>query len=547
MRRIGIWIRVSTNRQVEGDSPKHHEQRARAYAQFKEWEIAEIYHLEAVSGKDFMEHPETKRMLEDVKRGRINGLIFSKLARIGRNSMELLHIANIFKKYDAALISLGENIDTSSPSGMMFYTMLAGLAQYELEEVKDRIASSSKPRAKLGKSLGGAAPFGYRWENKELVLDENEAPVRKLVHELFFQHKRKRTVANILNEKGYRTRKGLFTDTSIDRMLRDPIVKGQRRANYTQSTGDKKHWTLKPKEEWVFAKAPRLISDELWDACNNILDDMAENKGKVRRKGVHLFSGIVECECGSKMYVRTLSPKYICYSCKNKIAPDDLEEVFHSQLSNFLFSDTEIQSHLDREKQKVEEMEILLDAQKREYQKLKQKVANILELYHDGELSKEAFKEHHEPVYENLKQAEQSMLELEAEIDALRMQSLDNREVVHEARDLHKLWHKFTNEEKKNIIQVITKSIIVGKEDIEINLAYMPALTKKNPSAAGGGSETPPTIQLMTLCNATTWVHRSHQHQAGGIVDGLSCPADGHHTFLHRLAHYFQGFPFELG
>lgn len=479
-KRIGIWIRVSTEDQAQGDSPKHHEHRARSYVEMKGWQVIEVYHLEAVSGKAVLNHPEAKRMLEDVRKGHITGLIFSKLARLARNTRELLEFADIFQDCNADLISMDESIDTSSPAGRFFYTLIAGMAEWERAEIGSRVKASVSTRAKLGKSLGGEAPFGYKWENKELEIDPSEAPVRKLIHDLFLEHKRKRTVARILNDRGYKTRRGAkFSDTSIDRMLRDPIVKGMRRINYTESTGNKKKWKLKPKEEWVFIESPRIIPDETWDGCMRILDEMDQKKGKVRRKGVHLFSGIVQCECGTKMYMRTLSPKYVCFNCKNKISPDDLEEIFQSQLKNFVFSDTEIQSHLNKESRLLVEKQNLHDIRKKEFQTVKQKLSDILELYHEGELSKEAFREYHTPMYENQTKIEQSMMELQGEMDALKMQSLDNRQVLHEAQNLHSHWKRFNHKEKRSIIETITSSIIVGKEDIEINLSYLPTLVKE--------------------------------------------------------------------
>jgi site-specific DNA recombinase len=81
---VGIWIRVSTEDQARGESPEHHEKRARAYAEAKGWKLREVYHLEAVSGKSVMGHPETKRMLGHIASGHITGIIFSKLARLAR-------------------------------------------------------------------------------------------------------------------------------------------------------------------------------------------------------------------------------------------------------------------------------------------------------------------------------------------------------------------------------------------------------------------------------------------------------------------------------
>jgi site-specific DNA recombinase len=64
---VGIWIRVSTEDQARGESPEHHEKRARLYAEAKGWDVKTIYHLEAVSGKAVIQHAEAKRMLNDIK------------------------------------------------------------------------------------------------------------------------------------------------------------------------------------------------------------------------------------------------------------------------------------------------------------------------------------------------------------------------------------------------------------------------------------------------------------------------------------------------
>ena len=476
---VGIWIRVSTEDQVKGESPEHHEKRARFYAESKEWIVKDVYRLDAVSGKSVMEHPETQRMLADIKSGRIDGLIFSKLARLARNTKELLEFAEIFRSYNADLISLQESIDTSTPAGRLFYTMIAAMAQWEREEIAERVAASVPIRAKLGKPLGGQAPFGYQWRDKKLVPDPKEAPIRKLLYELFIEHKRKKTVARLINASGYRTRNGSkFSDTTVTRLLQDPSAKGVRRANYTKSLGENKKWELKPPSQWVFTEIDPIISEELWNQCNAILDEQQKTNHRPTKKAVHLFTSFAYCECGTKMYVPSNSPKYTCQKCHNKIGIHDLESIFHEQLKEFLLSPKEILEYLSKADQSVQEKEELLASLIHEQTKSKQEMDRLVQLYLEGELPKEGFGKHYNPHFERYNQLGEKIPELQAEIDFLKIQNVSSDEVLSEAKDLYERWTVLTPEEKRKIIETITDRIQIGQTEISIQLQFVPGRDK---------------------------------------------------------------------
>jgi len=480
---VGIWIRVSTDDQARGESPEHHEKRARLYAESKGWQVFTVYHLEALSGKSVMGYAETKRMLADIRGGNITGLIFSKLARFARNTKELLEFADIFNQENADLISLEEAIDTSTPAGRLFYTMVAAMTQWEREEIVSRVVASIPIRAKLGKHIGGQPSLGYKWSGKrgearELVIDEEFAPVRKLVYELFLKHKRKKTVAKTLNEQGYRTQAGkLFSDTTVTRLLRDSMAKGERRANHTDSMGGKKNYTLKPASEWVITRCPAIISEDLWNKCNNILDQIEKKRIKVGPPTKTLLAGYVVCEtCAKKMYVyhQTNSSAYTCSKCKTRIPVEDLDDIFRDRLKDFLLTETSVSEYLEKIDVELQERKNLLFVVSEERKKLKEKADEMVNMRIGGEWNKETFVAHFRPIEERMMQIDNQLPELHADVDFLKMQHINGDTVLSDAKDLYNRWNDFTFEDKRHIVEDITKEIIVGREDIRIRLSHLP-------------------------------------------------------------------------
>ncbi len=482
---VGIWLRVSTEDQAKGDSPQHHEKRAHYYAEAKGWEVKEIYHLEGVSGKTVIEHPEAKRMMADIKRGYITGLIFSKIARLARNTSELLTFADFFQKAGADLISLQESIDTSTPAGRLFYTLNSAMATWEREEIASRVAASVPIRAKMGKSLGGRAPFGYQWKDKQFITNPDEVPVAKLMFELFAEHKRVGTVARTLNEKGLRTRaRAEWSDTTVGRLLQDPTFKGRHRLNYT--TRDEKSWVIKPEADWEYIDVEPIVSVEVWDRCNAVL--AAKEKRPRTKRPAHLFAGLAFCECGEKMYVLSNSPKYTCQACRNKIPADDLEAVYVDQLKGFFTSSGQISSHLDKANESLVEKGELVAVKRRELEKLQKEIDRVYRLYVDEKLTGDDFTGFFKPLQDRKKSLEEETARAEAELDFMKVNRMSADEIVSEAGTLYGRWPKLTREERRSVIESITEKITIGKGNdgtIEIELAYMPAQASEVLSCKG--------------------------------------------------------------
>ncbi|HEV2561743.1 MAG TPA: recombinase family protein [Rhizomicrobium sp.] len=488
---VGIWIRVSTEDQARGESPAVHEKRARLYAEAKGWNVREVYDLAGVSGKAVMAHSEAQRMLADVRGGRITGLIFSKLARLARNTKELLEFSEEFRKYGADLISLAEAIDTTSPAGRLFYTMIAAMAQWEREEIASRVAASIPIRAKLGKPLGGKTPFGYRLEGGKLVPDPKEAPVRKLIYELFIEKKRRLAVARILNERGHRTSTGKkFSRQTVERLIRDMSAKGIHRVNYTHLSDDGVV-RPKPEEEWVLRDVPPIVSVELWEEANAILETQRKTRTHIGRRAVHLFAGLTYCACGHKMYVPSRNPRYRCTPCGNSIAVTDLEAIYHGELKGFLFSDVQITAHRLRTDELLARREEEVGHLAGEAHSVQQEMDKVYRLYQSDQITGEGFALRYRPLEERLKALQSELPSAQAALDVLRIHHLSQDAVLADARDLHSRWNSLSYAEKRDVVEAITKRITVEKEGVVIELRYDP--DRVPPPHAGSGNSPAPS------------------------------------------------------
>ncbi len=473
-RNVGIWIRVSTEEQAKGEAPEHHLERAKMYAIARGWNIVEVYDLAGQSGKAVVEHPEAKRMMADVKRGHIQALLFSKLARLSRNLREVQDFGDFFRVNNADLVSLNESIDTSTAGGRMFFHLLGVFAQWEREEIVERVNASVITRAKMGKPINGMAPYGYRWVDKKLVPHPDEAPIRSKAYDLFRQHRRKGTVAKLLNASGYRTRaQKLWTDVHVRRLLVESSAKGLYFFNRIKKNGDWKS-SEKPESEWGQVECEPIVPEPLWNEVNQII----EEQGKVNRfpgkLPAHTFSNLAWCACGGKMYVRSGTPKYLCRKCNNKIPIADFEAIFHQELQVFFTAPEKLAAHLTQANLALAEKEQLLTSHQQSIQQVREQMTRTHKLYLDGHITGQGFGEFYRPAEERLTQLTKELPKLQAEVDYLKVNTLSADAVMTEARALYGRWPTLPTDEKRKIAESLCQRIQIGQGEIEITLSYLP-------------------------------------------------------------------------
>ena len=476
---VGIWIRVSTEDQARGESPQNHRHRAEQYAAFMKWEIVEVYDLSGVSGKAVLQHPEAVRMLDDVRSGKIKALIFSKLARLARNVRELLSIADSFKECQADLVSLEEKIDTSSAAGRLLFTMIGALAEWERDEISSRVAASVPIRASQGKPIGGLGPYGFKWVDKQLVQNPDEAPVARRACEIFRETKKFMTTAARLNQEGYKARRGPWTDTTIKRMLMNPALKGERVANYSKSKGNGKSWSKKPENEWIRTQVEPIIDKETWEMVQAIL---AEQGRKYRRKapiGRYLFSGLLACECGSKerMYVMPYKsmkiPRYVCRTCRNKVNENEVLDQFQIGLHEMILRPEQLEG-ADRNGKERQEILKRLGVLKKAVAKTTRNTDKLFELYSSETIGRKTFGERHTALQKHKELLEDEIQRIQTQLNIAEIQETGRDWLLQQAKTFVAMWDLFSAEERVRIVKELLAGVTVGLKSMRLAFHYLP-------------------------------------------------------------------------
>jgi site-specific DNA recombinase len=364
------------------------------------------------------------------------------------------------------------------------------MAQWEREEIADRVKASVTIRAKLGKTINGRAPYGYHWKERKLIPHLDEAPVRRRAYELFIEQRRKGTVAKLLNKAGYRTRDGaLWRDVTVTRILTDSSAKGIYYFNRGRKHGNWKQ-AAKPESEWGQVQCEPIISETLWNQVNELIEEQLKSWKKPGKLPVQVFGNLAHCACGHKMYVRSNSPKYVCRKCHNKIPIVDLEGIFHDELKAFFANHERIAEHLQAANRNLTEKEALLDAHQREIQKVREDMTRTHRLYLDGQITAQGFGQFYKPAEEKLNQLTSELPKLQAEIDFLKVNNLSADEVLHEAQTLYDRWPTLPTDAKRKIAESIVEKITIGDGEIDITLSYLPSsedMTKSQQQLRGLG------------------------------------------------------------
>lgn len=177
-RRTVAYVRVSTQDQAtEGVSLDAQEARIAAYCVAMGWPVSEVIRDAGESAKS-LQRPGIANVLGDVRAGRIDRVVILKLDRLTRSTRDLADLLELFSKSETALVSVSENLDTSSACGRLVVNMLGVVAQWEREAIAERTASALAHKRQR-RTAYGATPFGFVRVGDALVPEPREQAALK--------------------------------------------------------------------------------------------------------------------------------------------------------------------------------------------------------------------------------------------------------------------------------------------------------------------------------------------------------------------------------
>jgi len=148
--------------------------------------------LETASGAR-VDRAERRRVLALAQAREIDAILVTELSRWGRSTLDLLHTLRQLEGWKVSLIAVsGMTFDVTSPHGRMLATLLAGLAEFERDLIRERVKSGLASARARGKKLGRqpgqrpksdrlgpqvvalvAAGRSYRWIARDLGISKN--------------------------------------------------------------------------------------------------------------------------------------------------------------------------------------------------------------------------------------------------------------------------------------------------------------------------------------------------------------------------------------
>lgn len=441
-----IYIRVSTDAQrEEGYSIDAQKEMLTAYCVSKGIKNYEYYIDGGFSGSN-IDRPELKRLIEDVKNGKIDCVLVYKLDRLSRSQKDTLYlIEDVFNPHNVDFISLNESMDTSTPLGRLMLGILSAFAQLERENIRERTSMGMKERVKEGYWMGGGrVPFGYDYDpSRGILVPNGDAETVRRIYELYLDGYSLNAIARML---GLRYEK-----------LARQILMRKSNAGYIVYNGEE----YKGKHE-------AIISLETYEKA---MQKMQERSGRFKGSAQNLLTGLVRCGiCGAKMRYQMWGKqgyRLVCYS-KDKSKPHLVKDpdctnggIWAVELENVVKEDL-FSLGLKTKNKAIKAERDILEILRENESKITEKLKRLYNLY--AESADDALKE-------TIADVKKSLSELQNQIKREEKQktlSKNRREIKKQLSTLRESWEYMTEKERRKVVESCVEEITVANDNVDI-------------------------------------------------------------------------------
>lgn len=467
-----IYLRVSTEEQArDGFSIHAQKDKLTKYAESNDWNIVDYYVDDGISGKNLNERPEVSRLIEDVKKGKINNVLIYKLDRLTRSVKDLIYLIELFDKNNCTFNSQTEKIDTSNAVGRMFVKIIGIFAEFERENLAERVTFGYEQKTKEGNYTNCNGVFGYDYiiGKGNLKLNKSEAVYVKKIYNWYLEGNSMLKIAKKLKELNVPTKRGgNWNQSTIYSILTNPLYIG----NVRYGVGRKNSFEVSGKN------IVPIISEELFNNVSNLMKKRKKFKTRKYSSDDTYYFRVLRCSlCGSKYHARQQfqsGKKYITYQCNGHNnnscnAPGFSHTKIENAFINYLDNIKDLE--FDKNILKVEKINInnnTLDLQKR-IDKLNNKKKEILKLFTNDEIDCETFKAIKNVIHEKLEFLNSELNNFSKENNK---EEVTNVEVIKEIIvNLKNNFIHLDNHEKKMFLERFVKEIKVIKNgnNVEIN------------------------------------------------------------------------------
>ena len=329
-RKVCAYARVSTDSEEQLTS---YEAQVSYYTEYikkhDNWEFIKVYADEGISGCSTKGRIGFLKMVEDALAGKINLIITKSVSRFARNTVDSLSTIRKLKEHNVECYFEKENIWSFDPKCELLLSIIASISQEESRSISENVTWGHRKRMADGKvSVPFSRFLGYdRGEDGNLVINEKEAEIVRLIYRLFLEGLTPYSIAKHLTEKGIPTPAGKtkWTDSTVKSILTNEKYKGDAllQKSYTADylTKKKKVNHGEVPMYYVQDNHEAIISPEIFDAVQHEME-RRKNSGS-RYSGVDILSAKLICgECGCfyspKVWHSTDKYRRIIYQCGHK-------------------------------------------------------------------------------------------------------------------------------------------------------------------------------------------------------------------------------------